>query len=346
MHTELKPIASVREGEQGQIATPFHALGQLKNARLGFCRIKGLEHWLETCTNQHEPWDWNYQERGWQRLHALVEAGELVLVHDKSRPPLRPAYREVNGHWEVTRDVWEPAARQQLQRHTQTLHRQRLEQERWADRAPAGNTATPVEESTTGPGNRPATLGPQAGLHNQDWAAVEVKRDSFKPVKQVDMDNLSAEDAMTAQAIRSQGWKGRKVEQVLKSGNNFTPKPLQPGDKLYGFGTEGRAKNIKGSAYWLDESGFKEVQAKYFRNGQWDKEGVKNHLALPCFNRATNITTVQVTQPTTAVESTVGKVRELIQYTDTSGYTTGMMGKIMGGGSKQITADPSVLAKL
>lgn len=137
-----------------------------------------------------------------------------------------------------------------------------------------------------------------------------------------------------------------KIEQVLKSGDHFTTKELNPGDKLHAFGTAGREKNIQNSAYWLDDAGFKEVQAKYYNNGHWDKEGVKNHLALPCFNRATDISTVQVTQRTTVVESKIVKAREVVQYTDTRGYTTGMIGKIMGGGGTQITANPAVLATL
>ena len=160
------------------------------------------------------------------------------------------------------------------------------------------------------------------------------------------MDNLDEDEILANDELKRQGWKGKKVEEVLNSGNNFKIKNLEEGDKLYGFNTKGREKNIKSSAYWLDEDGFKRVQSKYYKNGQWDKEGVKNQLALPCFNRASDISTVELTQNTTVIESQVGKARELIQYTDKSGYTTGVLGKIMGGGGTQMTANPSVLAKI
>jgi len=54
----------------------------------------------------------------------------------------------------------------------------------------------------------------------------------------------------------------------------------------------------------------------------------------------------EVTQHTTVVEAKVGKATELIQYTDDSGYSTGLMGKIMPGGGEQVTATPTVLKTL
>ena len=40
------------------------------------------------------------------------------------------------------------------------------------------------------------------------------------------------------------------------------------------------------------------------------------------------------------------KAREILQYTDASGYTTGPLGKIMGGGGKQITVNPAHVTKI
>lgn len=106
-------------------------------------------------------------------------------------------------------------------------------------------------------------------------------------------------------------------------------------------------KNIKTSAYWLDESGYhyQEVQKTFFKDGVLNKDGVKNHLALPCFNRANSLHIVELTEKSTVVESTIGKASELIQYVDNSGYNTGLLGKIMPGGGTQITADPKNLIK-
>ncbi|WP_421654320.1 hypothetical protein ACONUD_19305 [Microbulbifer harenosus] len=189
----------------------------------------------------------------------------------------------------------------------------------------------------------PAPRAPKRppGLHNRGWDDIEVQK--FKTRREVDMHSLSAEDSAAAKVLEKQGWDADKIKEVLESGNDFKAKPLRPGDKLYGFNTAGRGKDLKTSAYWLDESGFEDAKARYFKDGVWDREGLKNHLALPCYNRATAIDVAEVTRSTTAVEARIGRATELLQYTDNSGYSTGLMGKIMRGGGTQVTVDPSTL---
>ncbi|MBL1278497.1 MAG: hypothetical protein COB30_020675 [Ectothiorhodospiraceae bacterium] len=217
----------------------------------------------------------------------------------------------------------------------------------------SSNNALPVETITP----KPATLGPHeepgyvpkenphSGLHNQAALTPDFKTsvDSFKTTRPVDMRNLSLEDKTARKALKGQGWSKKKVKQVLKSGDNFTETPYQAGDKLYGFNTAGRARNLDNSAYLLDEAGMKEVKEKYFTQGHWDKEGVKDYLALPCFNSASTIDAIEVTKPTTGIQSTIGKATELLRYDGADGYTTGTLGKIMGGGGRQATLDPSAL---
>ncbi len=198
-----------------------------------------------------------------------------------------------------------------------------------------------------GPGNRPATLGPHDGqpfdgLHNQQWDNVDVKEDSFKTVKQVDMRNLSEDENTAKRALKTQGRSEEDIEQVIGSGNNFKAKPLQEGDKLYGFDTSTNKYGSKkqDSMYWLDEQGYQAMKKDYYIDGKWNKEGVKNYLSLPCMNRADVIDVATVTEDQQAIESTVGVAREQIGYTRDD-YRTGMLGKIMPGGGKQITPDPS-----
>lgn len=202
----------------------------------------------------------------------------------------------------------------------------------------------PLEvESASGPGNRPATLGPHVGgLHNREYLTPNADPKQFKTVRQVDMGNLSVEDATVRKALKRQGRDDDKIEQILKSGDGFATKELKPGDKLYGFDSQNNKYGAKkqDSPYWLDETGYQDVKLKYYNNGQWDKEGIKNHLALPCMNRADVIDVAEVTKPQVVLESTVGKAREQIAYTNAD-YTTGMLGKIMPGGGKQITPDPT-----
>ncbi|MCF6258056.1 MAG: hypothetical protein L3K25_17455 [Gammaproteobacteria bacterium] len=212
----------------------------------------------------------------------------------------------------------------------------------------------PVEEYTPkpytlGPHDEPGYVpNPHAGLHNQEELTPDHKTsaESFKPIREVDMDDLSEVDEITKEALTNQGWDDDKVKQVLKSGDGFTETPFKSGDKIYGFNTAGRARKLDTSAYLLDETGMADVKDKYFKQGHWDKEGVKNYLALPCFNGASQIDAMEVTMPTTGIQATIGKATELLRYDGADGYTTGTIGKIMGGGGKQITLDTSALKLL
>jgi len=194
---------------------------------------------------------------------------------------------------------------------------------------------------------KPISSKSPSGLHNQKWDDVATKDESFKTVKPVDMDNLSTADATARQNIKRQGRSGRDAKQLLSSGDDFTTKKLKSGDKLYGFDSMSNkygAKN-KQSMYWLDEAGYQDIKSKYYKDGVWNKEGVKNHLSLPCMNRADVIDVVEVTESHKAIESTVGVAREQVAYSKDN-YTTGMMGKIMPGGGKQITPDSNKISSV
>ena len=249
----------------------------------------------------------------------------------------------IEGDWKRNPQHREEAELRQI------LAEQFLAGEMVITQAPAPVPPKPEPEPEAPPydiGNRKASLGPHAGLHNQDWEGVEVKQDSFKTVKSVEMDDLAEDEKIAARIFKNQGWEGEKIEEILSSGGDFATQELKPGDNLYGFTSQGRGKDIGKSAYWLDEASFKDVERKFYKNGSWDKEGVKGYLALPCYNRANAINTVAITQPTTGVSSSIGRATELIKYTDKSGYTTGTLGKIMGGGGTQVTVVPTALKRL
>ncbi|WP_369985196.1 hypothetical protein [Thalassolituus sp.] len=184
-----------------------------------------------------------------------------------------------------------------------------------------------------------------SGLHNQQLK-VEVKRGSFKTTREVDMDNLSESEAAAYDAMKNQGWSDDKIAEVLSSGDNFRIKELKAGDKLYGFGTQGYSKDISTSAYWMDEKGFSDMKSQYLKDGEWDRESVKNSMALPCFNRANSIDIAEVTETHMVVESDIGVAREILQYSNDQGYSTGFTGKIMPGGGTQIAPNPSMLTPL
>lgn len=181
---------------------------------------------------------------------------------------------------------------------------------------------------------RPKT-NPHPGLHNREWDDVDAK--NFKTRRPVDMANLSENEKAAVKALERQGRKDEKIVEVLSSGDDFRVKELKPGDKLYGFDDLDNKYGSKNPAspYWLDESGYQDVKARFHKDGAWDREGVKNYLALPCANRANVIDTATVQKPHVAVESTIGTATEQLGYTK-GDYSTGMMGKIMPGGGTQV----------
>ena len=192
----------------------------------------------------------------------------------------------------------------------------------------------------------PPNTNPHPGLHNRDDLTPRVKDGSFTTQRQVDMDNLSEEDDWAKESLLDQGWNDRKIKQVLESGHQFQAKSFQQGDRLYGFNSAGRARDVKNSAYLLDEAGYQEIKEKYYREGHWDKEGVKDYLALPCFNAASQVDEIVVTDATTGVQSRIGAASELLQYQRLDGSTTGMVEKAMSGGGQQVTVNPRHLQLL
>ncbi|GAB3528836.1 hypothetical protein [Photobacterium alginatilyticum] len=85
---------------------------------------------------------------------------------------------------------------------------------------------------------------------------------------------------------------------------------------------------------------------KFYRGGKWDKEGVKNYLALPCFNAANAIDIAEITEDTSVVKSTIGQASELLQYKGENGYTTELIPKLMDGGGQQVAVKPSYIKSI
>lgn len=184
------------------------------------------------------------------------------------------------------------------------------------------------------------------GLHNQTWDKIEVQKNSFNTRRKVDLKQLSQTEKEVVRQLKHQGRTREDMEQLLSSGENFEIVELQAGDQLYGFDSlshaEGKPQN---SMYWTNEEGYQDVKTRFYKNEEWDKDGIKNYLALPCYNRADTIDAAEVTKPQFAIRSKIGLATEQIAYTN-SDYTTGMMGKIMPGGGLQLTPNAQCLSSV
>jgi hypothetical protein len=82
------------------------------------------------------------------------------------------------------------------------------------------------------------------------------------------------------------------------------------------------------------ERGFDDVQSKFQRDGMWDRQGIKNYLALPCFNRADGVVQVTVTRDCLGVQSTMGPATENVSYITADGTVVPAALSMPGGGQQ------------
>lgn len=206
------------------------------------------------------------------------------------------------------------------------------------DGKPEPVRALPSARSQPGPAPRP-------GLHNQEWPMDGIEVKNFRTEPNVDIKNLSADERVAAVQLEANGWQENKIREILESGHSFECRVLEPGDRLYGFTSKGFPKSIKDSPYWLDETSFRQAEAKHYRDNAWDREAIKDELALPCYNRADAVDIAEVTEQQTVVRSRIGKATELLSYSGGSG-STGLFRKVMSGGGMQVAPHPSKLKKV
>ena len=153
----------------------------------------------------------------------------------------------------------------------------------------------------------------------------------------VDMNNLSAANQATADQLEANGYNAKMQKQIIDSGQNFTTQPGAAGDNMYGFSSsDPKYAKTADSAYWLDEPTYQNMQAKYQdpTTGEWDSAGVKNELALPCYNQADTVYQGQLTSDQTLVKSDIGSADEQVTYTNPDGSTSNFRRPLAGGGAQ------------
>ncbi|HEX8240413.1 MAG TPA: hypothetical protein VF574_11805 [Allosphingosinicella sp.] len=127
----------------------------------------------------------------------------------------------------------------------------------------------------------------------------------------------SAADRKAELQLRKLGYDPETAAQVVGSGQkgSFKPVELAKGDELYAFTTTGKGKNSS-SPYWMTKDQYQQVKSRFHdpATGAWDRHGVKQHLALPCYNKVDSFITGRVTRPHTALSSSVGEATETVIY--------------------------------
>ncbi|WP_058717729.1 PAAR domain-containing protein [Sphingomonas sanguinis] len=153
----------------------------------------------------------------------------------------------------------------------------------------------------------------------------------------LDIRRLSPSDSAAQQRMQAGGWSKATQEQVLDSGRDFRIVPGKKGDNLYGFSSKNYAKKDD-SPYWMDEPTYRDMQTRYRDpvTGKWDSPGIKNELALPCYNRADAVYRGQLTQDQDMVASTINPARETVTHVSSDGTKLTSFDRAMTGGGTQI----------
>ena len=147
--------------------------------------------------------------------------------------------------------------------------------------------------------------------------------------------------------MEGNGWtQDDRLGDMLSSGTGFTVREAHKGERLYSFGSSTyKPKDKFSSPYWLDEESFLEVKRRFYRDGVWDRQGVKDYLALPCKNRADALDMVEVAEEHTLVKSTIVGATEEVTYIAADGSKT-VISHSMNGGGTQVFPDRRKLGEV
>jgi len=156
----------------------------------------------------------------------------------------------------------------------------------------------------------------------------------------LDMDDLSPADAAAARAMERGGWSADTRKQVLDSGRDFDVPQARQGDPMYKFSSAGRDESTSPpSAYYTDEAGYRALAAKHQDpvTGQWNGRGVKNDLALPCYNTADAVWRGHLTTDQPLPRSTINPASETVTHLNPDGSVASVFQREMAGGGTQFT---------
>ena len=219
------------------------------------------------------------------------------------------------------------------------------------------NSTGPKQVEEPEPPPRPAARGSTDDMmqrynRGNDGVTFPRRDDQFTPDSVYDPNSPTLDQKIAKANLRGQldssgnpAWNDDKIGQVLDSGSNFGTKNYAVGDNVYKIGNASLDPNTP-SPYILDQNGMNQlVDNGYVDNSLnvTNPAGVKQYLALPCYNMAQNVFQGQVTAPTTGVTSQINSATELFNLDDGTGAVT--EGKLlMTGGGSQVSFPPSALS--
>lgn len=194
-----------------------------------------------------------------------------------------------------------------------------------------GGVRAPVDPAAPAGGGEPP-IPPGGSAKVSDFSA--------KRPGGVDMDNLSPQDSTAADAMERGDWDPKMKEQVLNSGDDFGVRPGAKDEPMYKFSSAGRDEaGAPDSAYYTDQAGYSKLEADHYDpdTDTWNGKGVKNDIALPCYNSADAVWKGTLNSDQLLVTSTTNPASETVSVMDADGSTISKYQRIMPGGGAQVT---------
>jgi uncharacterized Zn-binding protein involved in type VI secretion len=199
--------------------------------------------------------------------------------------------------------------------------------------------------STDGDPAPPLGQSAYAGPQNQPWDRIDNKDFHTIPPPGFDVEKLDAEQRKVYDFLKDQGWLREQINEVMLSGTEYRIVEMKAGQILFGFTSRTHPKKSD-SPYWSDNAEGQRLKAKYYRNGVWDKQGVKDELALPCKNRADAISITTLKQDCKVLAAKINLAAENTFYYRRYPDEVIEVPNIMPGGGAQRTPPQSVLGEI
>jgi len=217
----------------------------------------------------------------------------------------------------------------------------------------AGATTTEKDHEDPYHKHHSVDLSTPCAKEQVDNNSEEVKRvienwPSFEPDKHLSRNRArwSAPDQIAANRLCSFGYSERKQYEITNSGYDYREKWLGK-ERLYRFSsyayetdpTKSKDRKKDKGTYWLTKVDYKSIKRECCVAGKWDREKVKQRLALPCFNRADCVVEAIVTEPHSAEYARIASCHEGLIYLMNNGDSYEYKNKPLGGGGYQTIPD-------
>lgn len=227
---ELIFLHALRPEEWGQVVAPIAAVTALDALSASPDDIDGAKDILiKLHGGTNEDWDRstsNFRTQAVDHLRRAVEKGDVVLVSRTPLPPIAPAFKKIDGRWQITREGKYGHAHH---RFTDQLQRvEQKEKELEAYRALNQPPREAVMEPAAGPGFGKPTVGRHEGQGSVAAASTNVAAAPLETGLGKDVDQLAAKSPSLQRDLQTLNDSGWEVGYGRAGGGSYADRTSRP----------------------------------------------------------------------------------------------------------------------